>query len=612
MCGLVGVVALTADRPSLSESAFDTMRDRLAHRGPDDAGTVQRGRTWLGHRRLSVIDPGPGGHQPMVTDDERFALVYNGELYNDRELRSTLAGEGVAFRSGCDTETLLLRLSARGESGLGSLRGMYSFAFHDREEGTVLLARDPLGIKPLYWAEVEVGGGGRELVFASEIPSILAHPSVSARPDPATISAYLSTIRTTLGERTMFEGVRTLLPGEWLVWSERTGELLRSGRERVRPIEGGDTRDVIAGSVASHLRSDVPLCTLLSGGLDSAICARVASDRLRETNSGGGLLLSFCAGAPEGGEIAGVPQSADFEHARLCAEAFGTEHHEAPVSRELFIERWGWMVGHLGVPLSTPNEVAIYEVARTLREQGCVVTLSGEGADELFGGYDVPLTMAAQAIAQADASETSVDHASLALSLISWTSLADKPRVLTDDAWHAARQDEELLRYLGDLAAGASAQTEDPIGVQLLLQQAMNLPGLLQRLDTSTMLASVEGRTPFADAGVAAHANGLPMSSKFDPADTSPLRTKRDLRRAFAADLPSVVVERPKASFPLPFQAWLGEMQPEVASLVRRSELLGSVLRPEAIELVAQQPGQAWALSWPAVNLALWGEAVFS
>jgi len=342
---------------------------------------------------------------------------------------------------------------------------------------------------------------------------------------------------------------------------------------------------VIVDSVGAHLVSDVPLCTLLSGGLDSSICALIASGGERAEP-----LRSYCAGAASDGP-------GDFEHARLVAEHLGTQHAEAVIGGERFVALWRSMVEVLGVPLSTPNETAIYEVARTLRADGCVVTLSGEGADELFGGYDGPLRAAATHVASGN-----TEPGLFQLDSAAWVARDQKPLVLTTERFAASGEDRQLVAsYVNDFAEIATSA--DPLADHLRMMRRVNLTGLLGRLDTATMLASVEGRTPLADKRVAAAAEALPMARRFT-FDGGASRTKIALREAFAGDLPEAVIRRPKASFPLPFQGWLRP----VAPLLRSSEFARSVFTRDAIDLVSADPGAHWNLAWPMLNVTLWGE----
>jgi asparagine synthase (glutamine-hydrolysing) len=574
------------------------MRDRLSHRGPDDAGVYESAGVMLGHRRLSVIDPGAGGRQPMSTADGRFVIVYNGELYNDAALRRELEGLGVAFRSSCDTETVLHAFAAWGEGALRRMRGMFALAVWDSHDRRLTLARDPLGIKPLYWAEAD-----GEIVFASETRALFAHPGVPEAPDPVGVLGYVTTVRTTLGERTMFRGVRAVRAGACLRFEcsgERAGPATESEIGLEGPalgVDAGGVRAVVEESVRAHLRSDVPWCCLLSGGLDSTVIATLAT---REA----GRLRTFVSGCRE----AGGGAADDFAFAREAAGAIGSEHREVPVDRGLFLERWAWMVERQGTVLSTPNEVAIYELSRALRGEGCVVTLSGEGADELFGGYDLPLASASRWVRERPGAGAGEDG-DFALESAAWMAPGQHGVFLRDEfagngegSAALRRVYREAFAALSDRVAGdfpRAMPDERRMQCFLRMLRRFNLAGLLQRLDSATMLASVEGRTPFADGIVCAAAEGLGMRAKF----VEGRGTKIALREAFAGAIPSSIVGRPKRSFPLPFEGWLDGL----GGVVRGSGLVRDVYSDAAVELVWTDPGRFWNLAWPMANLALWG-----
>ncbi|MFG0258172.1 MAG: asparagine synthase (glutamine-hydrolyzing) [Phycisphaerales bacterium JB043] len=607
MCGILSIIA-PAGRPiSTDEHTLIRMRDRLEHRGPDDAGLWAHEGVAMAHRRLSVIDPTPDGHQPMLSPDGRYALVYNGELYNDEALRDELEREGARFQTSCDTETVLLTLAQWGEDALTRFRGMFALCFWDTRTRQMLAARDPLGIKPLYHARV-----GSELVLASEIPAILEHPGLTASPNMRMVSAYLTTIRTVLGDETLFEGVHALEPGQ-LMRAHASGDSVRvelafysrtTAVGEYLPEEEASRRaqGVIEDSVIAHMRSDVPLCALLSGGLDSAITCSIA----REHHPS---LRTYCAGAP------GEPDD-DLTWASRVSDELGTEHDEALVDQELFASTWPEMVARMGVPLSTPNEVAIYAVASRLREDGCVVTLSGEGADELFAGYEAPMDSAWQFVASDPASEVG---GLFQLDSNAWISRDLKSRLLREDVWHELDNDAWLLEWYTRCFQECCAdvgQESGPWRPHLRLHQRVNLVGLLQRLDGATMLASVEGRTPLADRVVMDFANTLSDGHLYMPSSDeegsvallTSSRTKRVLRRAFATRLPDGVAQRPKSSFPLPFAQWL----PDCAHAMERNGLLELLLIPEAIDAITADPQANWMCAWPVMNLALWGRAHWS
>jgi asparagine synthase (glutamine-hydrolysing) len=591
MCGLLGIAAVAGQRPGVGADALRRLAGRLAHRGPDGEGVWDGGQVVLAHRRLVVIDPSPAANQPMADARGRGVLAYNGELYNDAELRSELTGAGWEFRSASDTETVLAALRTWGEPGLERLRGMYALAYYDPGSRRLLLARDPLGIKPLYWTRHQ-----DRIAFASEPAPLLNLGWRPTRPDPVTVSAYLTTIRTTLGERTLFEGVQTLEPGGRLAIN-LGGATLRMESRRSVPrhepaadLEDAEhlarVRSAVEDSVRRHLRADVPTCCLLSGGLDSTIIAAVASRSV-------GRLWTYCAGAI-GGQV-----SPDFEHAREVARALGTTHTEAPVDEGLFGDRWGGMVHAMGVPLSTPNEVAINEVACRLRADGRIVALSGEGADEAFAGYDAPMR-AAHAYVEGGG----VDGGEFQLEEASWVPRSVKAAVVTADLARGSDSDAALTEWYRGAFAQARAASHGELDAHLAFLRRVNLTGLLQRLDTATMLAGVEGRTPFADPRVVGVADSLPMRLRFDASIPGPGGTKVALRRAFAHDVGPAVASRVKASFPLPFEGWLGA----ATGVLAGSAFARTLFTSAAIATVVAEPARLWRLAWPMCNLALWGE----
>ena len=502
---------------------------------------------------------------------------------------------------------MLQVLATWGVDGLRRCRGMYAFCFVDTARRVAILGRDPLGVKPLYFAEVRASAEA-SFGFASEPAAFGAMPGFDVRPDPLGVAAYLTTSRTTFADRTMFRGVSLVRPGQ-IVRVNYAGDSLRVSVQEV--AESGsvarDVRRIVHESVVSHLRSDVPLCALLSGGLDSSIITAITCAEA----PGKDKLRTYCSGA----RGATAPGGDDFAFARLVAERLGTTHVEVPVAQDSFARLWGEMIRAQAVPLSTPNEVAIYEVARVLRSEGHKVALSGEGADELFGGYDLALVQSARF---RDGSHALVrDHPAIGpgafeLRANAWLSPDAYHDVLTPQILTKIHRGEELSdvfeREFAESAARAQERGhDDPLQSHLFFQQRMNLSGLLLRLDSATMRAGVEGRTPFADARVRAVAESLPMSDKFDVrGDRAVSKTKIALRRAFAGVLPQEVVAREKASFPLPFQNWIGCAR----RAMLESEALREFVREDAIQAAAANPSQYWHLAWPMANLAYWLEAV--
>jgi len=592
MCGIASIINLGQHLNPIPRHTVERMRDRIAHRGPDDSGLWENKRACIGHRRLSIIDPTPAGHQPMSSPDGRYILAYNGELYNDHDIRVELASMGVVFRTNCDTETLLHALITWGDEAIQKLRGMFAFLFYDTHQEQITIARDPLGIKPLYFSIIG-NEHSQQMLVASEIASLLEHPQVPRTPDPVTFSAYLSSIRTTLGERTMYAAIRTLQPGDWITidLNNAAGSKHINWWDKAHSEPTQGIRQTVEESVHRHLRSDVPMCALLSGGLDSAITTSIAMRSLGE-------LHTYCAGARSDGF------DDDFAYARQMAEHLGTTHHEIEVTQDDFVHQLPKMISALGYPVSTPNEIAIHAVAKALRAQGHIVTLTGEGADELFAGYVPVMQQCAQHVAQLTDPQADPDGGLFHLRINAWISEELKPSVLNPVRLAEADNDHQLRAYYQKSfqAVHERAATDSPLQAHLEFQRRMNLPNLLQRLDTATMLAGVEGRTPFADTEMVIAARSLPMSLKLTQTGQE-VQSKIALREAFRAELPDAIVNRPKASFPLPFQQWLTPFK----DVLFESPFARQYFSQQAIGLVAANPTKYWHMTWPMLNLILWG-----
>lgn len=545
----------------------------------------------------------------MGSSDGRWRVVYNGELYNDAELRAELAAQGhVPGRRG-DTATIVGALEVWGLGALAKLRGMYAIAVHDRLQRSVHLFRDPFGIKPLYWSF-----DGAELVFASDPRALLAHPRITVEPDLEGVSAYLSNLRSCLGSRTLFRGVHCLEPGMQL--DLRTD--VQNFRPRVSlaaepaPQQGIDLeraseelREIMADSVHQHLWSDRPSAVLLSGGLDSALIAALAVES-------GNRPTAFVAGCVEEGD------EGDRAQAAQVAQDLGLDLRQVALDQEAFVTGWQEMIQTGGMPLSTPNEVAICALARAMAAEGRVVALGGEGADELFGGYGAVMD-AAHAFEEAGA--LGMGAGRFHLEACAWVAPAAKGELLHPYVWEALEEDRSLIALsdrLFDLGRQELGPDAHPLEAHLRFLRRVNLTGLLERLDRSTMLASVEGRVPFADRRVRSFADALPMEKKYTPARAlvgaggpagpgSVSGTKLVVREAARGLVNGRVLERPKTSFPLPMQRWIADS----GSLLRESPFATALFQAEAIERVASDPSGQWTRAWPMLNLAQWGDRWF-
>ena len=630
MCGIVGTFNIDSD-PHVPEGAVAAAVERMQLRGPDGRGVHVAGGVALGHRRLSIIDL-EGGVQPFVDEATGVAITFNGEIYNFRELRKTLEDHGHRFRTRSDTEVLLRAYLEWGTSALSELVGMFAFGVYDPRDGSLLLARDRLGVKPLFYSLA-----GERVSFASSIAALRMLPNIGNKLDLGAASHYLTTVRTTLGRRTLLEDVRTLLPGELLL-ARRSDSSVRVRRYWDIPIVAPADKDampfdsacdrvrrLVDASIDDRLVSDVPLGGFLSGGVDSAVIASVAAAGTA------GAYSAYSVGFERDGY-------SEWPFVRATAGHLGIECAEIELDERGYGSAWRWLVAEKGAPLSTPNEVAILHLARALRER-YTVALSGEGADEVFGGYTIPyfsaydldrswngrtpdLSDALQRLYGRDRFSSRLDHF---FSLNSWTPLPLKAVLFRPDAWDAIHGDREMLmHYQGMLDRLEACSTFD---AYLHLHARVNLEGLLSRVDSSTMAASVEARVPFTDHRLVELLFRLPDAHKIDwRSDAARARganlnvveidgedllaSKRLLRKAYRSDLPVEVAERRKMSFPTPFiEAFSGELSDFVGDVVRGSRLGEALFQTSTLEALLGSNGNAPQLPvWPVANLCLWAE----
>ena len=537
VCGLCGVhspLGVTeGDRAHVA-----AMAEALAHRGPDDAGE------W---------SDAHGGRQPMVSDDGRVALVYNGEAYNFADLRRRLAARGHRFRGTGDTEVVLRGYEEWGDAVVERLRGMFAFAIWDARRGRLLLARDRLGVKPLYHA---VSEGGR-LSFASEVKALVHGGGVPRALNAGRLPEYLA-FRTVSGEETLFAGVRELPPGTIAV-REGGGSLTLtrywSGTEGRRRGAGGGGlvgrgRALMEDAVTSRLVSDVPLGTLNSGGLDSSLVTAIAA---RAT---GGPLDTFCVGFAD-------PEFDERPHARRVAALAGSRHHEiefAPASLDAELDRLTWANDE---PLFVSNAIGMHLVFREARERaGVTVLLSGEGADEVFGGYGryhqvmrraalgrIPALRALAAVAP------DVGRAGGLRRLFARETII-RANAFTDpgEAWAlAGGLGDDPLAHRREMLPRGRAHRDD----LFLVDQRTYLQGILQRQDRMGMAAGVEAREPMLDHHLVEWANGVPVRTLLAGGLTKSL-----LRDVAAPWLPADIVHRGKNGFAVPTGAWMMPGQP--------------------------------------------------
>jgi asparagine synthase (glutamine-hydrolysing) len=576
MCGINGI-ALSGRAPggSVNRDTLVRMRDIIRHRGPDDEGLLLSGRVGLGHRRLSIVDVA-AGHQPMANEDGTLHIVYNGEIYNHADFRSELVARGHVYRTHCDTETILHLYEEEGARAVGRLRGMFAFAIWDENKEELFIARDRLGVKPLYY----VHAGDGSLYFASEIKALLEARAVSPELNYAALPDYLANHGTTADE-TLFAGVKRLPPGHTLTW--RDGQIKIEEYWDVHYATGGgdegaprSDEDYVAewgelfrDSVRLRLMADVPLGMFLSGGIDSSAIAAVMSGLVREPIK----TFSVAFAEREANELA---------YARLVAEKFRTDHHEVVVSPEDFFAALPRLVWHEDEPLAHPSSVALYFVSR-LAAQHVKVVLTGEGSDEILAGYERyyktmlqlsagphyhQWTPAAARRAIGRGIEALPPHSKVRHKLTR-TFLCLEPNVESlyfDNfaVFRRALQRELLTPETKERAGGGldpyvsmrryftAADADTLLNRMLYADVKTYLHELLMKQDQMSMAASIESRVPFLDHKLVEYTARLPERMKLRRG----LTTKYILRRAMRGVLPDQILTRRKMGFPVPVGKW--------------------------------------------------------
>jgi asparagine synthase (glutamine-hydrolysing) len=574
VCGLTACLASRVDA-AVDAAWVAEATAAQSHRGPDDVGFYEGNGLALGFRRLAIMDPTVRGHQPMRSADGRFWIVFNGEIYNFRELGSSLAADGVALRTTSDTEVLLELLARRGTEALQDVRGMYAFVLYDTLSGELLAARDPFGIKPLFYAR-QAG----VLRFASEKKALLS--VADGEPvDPNALRWYLA-FQFVPPPVTMSAGVSSVPPGHTV--RARHGEaptLECFARISLRPVTTpqGPTAeavlDALRESVSLHLRSDVPVGALLSGGVDSAaICALAAEQRP-------GMDVVTVGFEREG--------FSEIGRAQETAAALGLRHHSLVVGIEEFVRCLPRITWHLDDPLGDAAAVPLWFVAREARKHVKVV-LSGEGADELFGGYHNHRDAVEDGLRRVPSDYIGGEHV-----------------FVGDEVDALARGGTATVAdIVGPLHERALGERLDVVAGMQLVDLHTWLPGdILVKADRMTMAHGLELRVPFLDRRVAAVAARLPMDAKIHAGTTKHL-----LRQAVAPLLPAAVTTRPKLGFPVPIGHWLrGEMYGFAETLFREAEVDRYIRRAAALHLLRRyRAGEDfnWRKLWVLVSFCLW------
>jgi len=541
MCGIAGCVAPAGETPD--RGALERMGATLAHRGPDDQGIEVEGNVGLVNRRLAIVDPTPAGHQPMRHREGRWLLTYNGEVFNHLELRQEL--EPVPWRGHADTETVLEALSRWGESALPRFNGLFGLAALDRDGGRLLLARDRWGVKPLYWAR-----HAGTLWFASEMRALFAAGLPrSARPD---VVAHAVVHGWANGPATPFEGIERVSPGtalgvdvetlgateeRWfdpaaLVDHERLAALAREPRDALADRVEQELRR----AVERRLMADVPVGTFLSGGIDSSLVTAF----VREEQPG---VVAFNA------SVTDQPEDDEHPFATRVARHLGVELETVAMSAASWRADFVEAVRHNEYPLMHESSVPMFQIAALARSGGVKALLSGEGADELFGGYGflhsdlymgyLRANRRLGTLARLTAAKLRRDGPGALLR----RQAGETPPVVAPEASAASVEfDREAARRAGEAYAMHDPERR-ALEAELLRELSTYLPHLLNRQDKNTMQASIETRVPFLDPNLAALALCLPLEARMEPGRKGVLRDLADRH------LPPEVARRQKRGF---------------------------------------------------------------
>jgi len=625
MCGIAGFV--TQSTSLNGRRVVEHMTDTIRHRGPDDFGYFDDGCAFLGHRRLSIVDLA-GGHQPMCNENGSLWLVYNGEIFNHADLRPALEGAGHRYRNRSDTETIIHSFEQYGAECLQLYRGMFAFALWDQNKRRLFCARDRLGIKPLYYYWDE-----KLFAFASEIKALLAHPEISPKLNEAVLGEYLA-FGYLSGDQTMFQGIRKLMPGHWLeldcsgpssrvtlrqYWDAPAQSSAEPEQDNSHWIS--ETRRRLEETVRMRLMSDVPLGMFLSGGVDSSAIAALIR------RSASGPVKTFSVGYDEG-------QYSELSFASQVASSIGTEHHEVRVSMEDFFNALPRLIWHEDEPIAWPSSVSLYFVSKLASAQVKVV-LTGEGSDELFGGYEryrwnmlnAPLARAYQAVPHwvrtqvrsqiqtnrllngsvrrklqhtfigrdADVESLFLDNFYCAFSL------ADQQPMLTRDG-HGNIY-ENYRKYW-------NAHPNDSILARMLYaDQKTYLVELLMKQDQMSMAASIESRVPFLDHTFVEFASRIPDKLKIHRGTQ-----KYVLKKAVEGLLPGNILHRKKMGFPTPIRSWLRTARAEelFVALQSKEGFIASYFDMKVVnDLIARNTAGIEDCTdriWRLFNLQIWGE----
>ncbi len=568
MCGIAGILKFEATG-KVNDGILLQMRETLRHRGPDGAGIMIEGRIGLAHRRLAIIDI-DGGHQPMPNDKRDCWLTYNGELYNYKSIRIDLEKLGYQFETQSDTEVLLHAYEAYGEACVDKFEGMFAFAIWDSRDQSLFMARDRLGIKPLYYSV-----SGSELRFASEVKALLVEATQKHTFNAAVLPDFLAN-RYVAGSETFFTGIYKLLPAHTLQWNARDGFKQRHYWQPppTKEDENSTIQDYVEQvsstlqeAVRSHLISDVPIGLFLSGGLDSTALAAIMAPMLDAP------IKTFSVGFSEAA-------ANELGYARVAAEAVGAEHRDLQVTAEQFFAALPHLIWHEDEPLAFTSSVPLHLLSKLASEHVKVV-LTGEGADELFIGYDYRYRVTAfnERWGKRFNLVSNTRSRALVADLIprlpqsirryaerSFVALGTEPRQLFCENFSVfrAQHRDKLLKGKSNQAFNEpndphrhtleffAAAGDDIIQCMSHADLQTYLVELLMKQDQMSMSASLESRVPFLDHRLVDLVAAIPARFKMQG-----WQTKSLLREAVRDIIPAEILQRRKMGFPVPLSGWL-------------------------------------------------------
>jgi asparagine synthase (glutamine-hydrolysing) len=640
MCGICGIWEYGASEGRVELRLVESMRDELAHRGPDDKGALSfdAGRGGLGFRRLSIIDLSPAGHQPMHGCSKDVWLVFNGEIYNHARLRAGLEQRGHVYHSHTDSETILHLYEERGLDFVTELEGDYAIALWDARREQLVIARDRVGVKPLYFYQQQ----GR-FIFASEIKAILRHPAVTPEINEQSLYHYL-TFLTTPAPQTLFQDIHKLPAGHLLV-VKRSGEVklqqywdalpsatrAENFAARSEAEHCDEILRLLRESIRKRMMSDVPFGVFLSGGVDSSANVALMSELVSQP------VRTYTVGFEDNEDLN------ELESARAVAKRFATDHREVIIGRRDLQQFLPDLIWHQDEPLADPVCVPLYYVSKLARETGTIVVQVGEGADEIFAGYDwfrKYLTIYERFWRRAEQLPVSLRHslATLAKPLMEATFnkrtaiellrrlgagealfwggaiVFDedfKRRVLSRDAKQRVNGLSSYQEVAKHLERVAAARPEADFATRMsYLELKLRLPELLlMRVDKMTMATSVEARVPFLDHELVEYAMSLPAELKIKDGNG-----KYILKRALEKVLPADLLYRPKRGFGAPIREWFrGDGGEALGGMIMNSPMRRRNLFDYqfiARLLVEHRQGKHdWSFHlWALLNVSLWYE----